>query len=214
MFPETVFVLVFNIDLVRSTYSRFMLAANNHTKVLLLLNIFKIGNPVKFTFLPEASLATGNYYYYEAFKNAKYRSSLSDTDLGSDDDPGYLYKSLQEKIIQKDEVVELDINSIMRLCTYVIPVIAILIVMFGNNDKNLTKHARQSLVTQITWLTVLAILNSTQLPIVTGGIISLASIWNVICLGLLILAGSKAYLGEFYKIPIIYEAARKFIEGN
>lgn len=129
-----------------------------------------------------------------------------------------IYSQQYNKLInnQHDEKIEIDKYSLIALCTYIIPALAIFILIFNFNSNkiNMQRHARQAVILQIIWLVVLYIINSTNLPILTGNGFSIAAIWNLLYIIISIRAGSSAYLGNFYKIPLIYDIASNFIENK
>lgn len=129
-----------------------------------------------------------------------------------------IYSQQYNKLInnQQDEKIEIDKYSLIALCTYIIPTLSIFILIFNFNSNkiNMQRHARQALILQIIWLMVLYIINSTNLPILTGNGFSITTIWNLLYIIASIRAGSSAYLGNFYKIPLIYDIASNFIENK
>lgn len=123
------------------------------------------------------------------------------------------YNQCLNKINQEDKI-EININSVIGLCTYIIPALAFLIIIFNyqTNKVDIQKHARQALILQTLWLVVLYILNSTKMPLVAGNGITLATLWTIIYIIFSIRAGYSAYFGNFYKIPLIFDIASNFIE--
>jgi uncharacterized membrane protein len=105
-------------------------------------------------------------------------------------------------------------NEVLKLVVYVVPVLAIFILLLKSiDDEDVLWHVRQSLLTQGVWFGVLIALNLVfgNAPIIsTYGI----SLWNLIMFVSLILAGVQAYSHEKFHIPVIYEIGKSFIENE
>lgn len=103
-------------------------------------------------------------------------------------------------------------NETLKLIIYIVPVVAILFqVMRPNEDKDFLWHVRNSLVTQGVWFMVIIALNIINLPIISGILLDL---WRIVGYGMLIYAGAIAYNHGRFKVPLAYDAGRKFIEDE
>jgi uncharacterized membrane protein len=126
-----------------------------------------------------------------------------------------VYKEQYNKLQKQNTKLEIDTHEIIKLVLYVLPVIAVFIIIFkAPNAEEVLWHARQSVIAQIFWLLVLYILNSTGAPLIAGNGFTLATLWNVICITNLVYAGAQAYLGNKHKIPLVYDIASSFIEQD
>lgn len=112
---------------------------------------------------------------------------------------------------------QININTfeVLKLCLYIVPGLPVFLLIFRSiNDKEVTWHARQGLLMQVIWLFVYFVLQNLSLPLISGSGISLANIWNISCIGILVYAGSQAYIGKQYRIPVISDIGATFIDGK
>lgn len=123
-------------------------------------------------------------------------------------------KEYKEALSKPAEVSALKQNKheVIKLVVYVVPIIAIFVLMLRSiDDEDLMWHVRQSLAMQGIWFSVLIILNLIQAPILSTYGPRLVDIGAYI---LLLIGGINAYNGEKYRLPVIYEIAKSFIEGE
>ena len=124
-----------------------------------------------------------------------------------------IYQDEYKKLEPVNTKIEINTHELLKLCIYVIPVFPIFVLLLKfSNDEEVLWHTRQSALTQTLWFVVLYALNSTGAPLVAGGGLTIATLWNLICIGFLIYAGSMAYMGKKYRIPIISEIGTNFID--
>lgn len=171
-------------------------------------------NPNNITFSDQQNQADNQVRVKFSNTNNHDYQNTNFQDLLSNHYNQYLNKINQEDKTNHEDKIEININSIIGLCTYVIPALAFLIIIFNyqSNKVDIQKHARQAIILQTLWLVVLYILNSTKMPLVAGNGITLATLWNIIYIIFSIRAGYSAYLGNFYKIPVLFDIASNFIE--
>jgi uncharacterized membrane protein len=104
-------------------------------------------------------------------------------------------------------------HQVLKLVLYVVPTINVLVLMFRSiKDKEVLWHSRQSVLMQVIWLLVLFIINSIGGPLISGDGITLALLWNIFCIGVLIYGGAQAYIGNRWRIPIVAEIGMAFID--
>ncbi len=126
-----------------------------------------------------------------------------------------VYQKHYDQLQKQNTKLEIDTHEILKLVLYVIPVIAVFIIIFkAPNSEEVLWHARQSVIAQVFWLLVLYILNGTGAPLIAGNGFTLATLWNIICITNLVYAGAQAYLGKKHKIPLVYDIASGFIDQN
>lgn len=112
----------------------------------------------------------------------------------------------------KEEKGDLSKYEVLRLIVYAVPVFAIFILMLKSiDDEDVMWHVRQSLVAQGVWFAVLIVLTLIDAPIISfyG-----SKLWSIVCYGALIIAGIQAYNGERFRIKILYEIGKEFIEDK
>lgn len=111
--------------------------------------------------------------------------------------------------------ITINTYEILKLCIYIIPTLPVFLLLLRSvKDKEVMWHARQSLIGQLIWLVVLFVLNAFNAPLISGNGITLATLWNILLIGTLIYAGSQAYLGRRWAIPVIHEIGITYIEGE
>lgn len=116
---------------------------------------------------------------------------------------------------KQGRIVQINTYDVLKLCIYIIPGIQIFLLLLKSiKDETVMWHARQSLIAQVIWLTVLTVFNLINFPLISGSGFSLATIWNILMIGVLIYAGSMAYAGKQFRIPIIAEIGTVFIDGR
>ena len=119
------------------------------------------------------------------------------------------YKALQESAIKTNKKVKNEYDLI-KLVLYTVPVIAILFLIIKPiNNYDVKWHTKQSLVAQGIWFLVMIILNVIHAYILSSLGLTL---WDILCYGLLIIAGISAYNGNRFHIPVVYEIGKSFIE--
>lgn len=106
-------------------------------------------------------------------------------------------------------------TELIGLMIYVIPLICIIYAFFkASPNQNIQKHARQSLIAQVIWLGMGIIFRIIDQPVISYGYFSILGFWNLICYGVLVYTGIKAYMKEFFRIPFAYDLASSYIEGD
>lgn len=121
------------------------------------------------------------------------------------------YDSLEKQ----SRVVQINTYDVLKLCIYIVPGVQVFLLLLKSiKDETVMWHARQSLIAQVLWLMVLTIFNLINFPLISGGGFSLATIWNILMIGLLIYAGAMAYAGKIWRIPVIAEIGTVFIDGK
>lgn len=120
-----------------------------------------------------------------------------------------------EKLNQQARQITINTYEILKLCIYIVPGVQVFILLFKSiNDPDVIWHAKQSLVTQAIWLTAYFILQNTGIPLISGAGFTIANIWNLFMIGVLIYAGYKAYIGQKWRIPVVSDIAITYIDGK
>jgi uncharacterized membrane protein len=120
-----------------------------------------------------------------------------------------------DKMLPQTHEVKINTFDVLKLCEYIIPGLSIFLLLFKSiKDEVVMWHARQSLVAQAIWLTAYFIFENINFPLISGSGITLANIWNLAAIGVLIYAGAQAYIGKQYRIPIISDIGTVFIDGR
>lgn len=116
---------------------------------------------------------------------------------------------------KNSKTIEVNTYDVLKLCLYIIPGLSIFILLLNSiKDKDVLWHSKQSLLTQCIWLFVLFVINLIPLPLIRGEGLTLATLWNLGLVGVLIFTGSKAYLGEKYRIPIISDIGARLLDDK
>ncbi len=121
------------------------------------------------------------------------------------------YVSIQQK--SQQGISPGDGQAMTKLVIYVIPIVALILQLLQTykSDRNVSWHIKQSLVAQGVWLGTLFFIRLLDLPTISElG----ATIWNIACYILLILAGAQAYNNSRYEIPLVYNIGKTFIEDS
>jgi uncharacterized membrane protein len=121
------------------------------------------------------------------------------------------YSALQKNQKSRQGISHDDSKAMTKLVVYVIPIVALILQLLQTykSDRNLSWHIKQSLVAQGVWLGTLFFIRLLDLPTISElG----ATIWNIACYILLIVAGAQAYNNSRYEIPLVYTIGKSFIE--
>jgi uncharacterized membrane protein len=101
-------------------------------------------------------------------------------------------------------------HDLVKLLLYIIPLLAIFIhVLHPFNDKEVKWHARQSLIAQALWFLVIFVFNLLNIPFFSQILNAIIRIGGY---GFMIYAGAQAYNHIRYKIPVVYEIGKGFID--
>lgn len=101
-------------------------------------------------------------------------------------------------------------EDLVNVSVYVIPLISILIILSKKFKRSITLwHARQSIIFQLIFFTILFILRLIQIPIISFQFVTVLSLLG---LCVMIFSGIKAYNKEKFMIPVIYDIARNYID--
>jgi len=120
-----------------------------------------------------------------------------------------------DPLVPQTKQITINTFELLKLCIYIIPGLPIFMVIFKSiKDEEVMWNSRQSLVMQVMWLTVYFLLQNINLPLISGSGITLANIWNLLCIGVLVYTGSQAYVGKHYRIPVVSDIGTTFIDGK
>lgn len=118
-------------------------------------------------------------------------------------------------LVNTSKTIEVNTYDVLKLSLYIIPGLSIFILLLNSiKDKDVLWHSKQSLLTQCIWLFVLFVINLIPLPLIRGEGLTLATLWNLGLVGVLIFTGAKAYLGEKYRIPFISDIGARLLEDK
>jgi uncharacterized membrane protein len=124
-----------------------------------------------------------------------------------------LVKDHYNPLEQQSRIIQIDTYEILRLCIYLIPGLPIFVLLLKyTNDKDVVWHSKQALLMQAIWVVVYIIMQAISAPLISGDGLSLSTIWNILSIGILVYAGSQAYIGKRYRIPVVSEIGTNFID--